>query len=674
MKVKKIAALAVGAAVAGATLGLASAQPEVPQIPKDFFVKDGKPNVKIVVGSQGAAMDVVSAADIAAAIGSLLYTEEDVEVSDVSVVVKKDISYDPPDIPVFEAIKKGAIAGDYEDLKNVNGWWNGSFYIYSDGEKIYIKPYFTASLGTSAWDGSPPTLEIAEVNDTVFLPYYEAGSYENIDWSAGSATLKFTAWQDTYNPLSFWAKDNLYWKLEEPVYYTKPDGTKISFQEGTTLDYHVKINKIEFDPDQWKEIQKEYGDVPPQHISLVIPKNGVNATIEFKLNVYDYSYRAKSGVVHHIYFFDDRFYSPYFVKQVRDGAKVGDIIQLPGLDKKYQIVDIGTPNFLGDHQTYDIVLGNYMGDYYVDKDESITVGNYTITVLDLDVAGKAMLKVSGPEGSEIITLDSTISTKKAKVLFDGGIRVELEDTFIGVGGTLSAHIKVWTDLIGIKGSTLDLYPGWKVTFVTVDTDGNGKPDTLTKVYITNNQDLKGDTIVLFNTFKVYYDAKVYQERDSYGTLHTGMEAWIRIDPVKHQYEEITLGVGDTIEESEYSIGDVEVKFSPETAYIPKKVTEPITVLDTEIMEQGLENVDSNLILVGGPVVNQVTAALAEDLGVPATYEEWKEKFGTGAESGQIIYKEKCSKIGGYGVLLVAGTDREGTRAAAEALLEYISKL
>ncbi|WP_456450697.1 S-layer protein, partial [Palaeococcus sp. (in: euryarchaeotes)] len=62
MKVRKIAALAVGAAMIGATMGYANAQLNVP---KDFFVKDGAPNVKIVVGSNAAAMDVASAADIA---------------------------------------------------------------------------------------------------------------------------------------------------------------------------------------------------------------------------------------------------------------------------------------------------------------------------------------------------------------------------------------------------------------------------------------------------------------------------------------------------------------------------------------------------------------------------------------------------------------------------------
>jgi len=56
MKVRKIAALAVGAAMVGATLGYASAaMPE-----KEFFVKDGEPNVKIVVGAKICIMKILT--------------------------------------------------------------------------------------------------------------------------------------------------------------------------------------------------------------------------------------------------------------------------------------------------------------------------------------------------------------------------------------------------------------------------------------------------------------------------------------------------------------------------------------------------------------------------------------------------------------------------------------
>jgi hypothetical protein len=75
MKLKKIGAVLAGAALLGATLAGAAAQ-DVP--PTDFFIDPdtGQPNVVIVVGSDAAAMDVVSATMIAAKIGTMTFTEE----------------------------------------------------------------------------------------------------------------------------------------------------------------------------------------------------------------------------------------------------------------------------------------------------------------------------------------------------------------------------------------------------------------------------------------------------------------------------------------------------------------------------------------------------------------------------------------------------------------------
>ncbi len=90
------------------------------------------------------------------------------------------------------------------------------------------------------------------------------------------------------------------------------------------------------------------------------------------------------------------------------------------------------------------------------------------------------------------------------------------------------------------------------------------------------------------------------------------------------------------------------------------------------MAAGLDSVDSNLILVGGPVVNKVTAALADKLGVPTTYEEWAAN--ETLKAGVVKYIDNCPTIGGHGVVLVAGADRDGTKAAAEALMEYLAGL
>ncbi|HIQ32988.1 MAG TPA: S-layer protein [Methanothermococcus okinawensis] len=83
MSLKKITAIAVGGAMVASTLASGVAAETVVIGDVDEFmknvVKDGKPNVDIVVGSKAAAMDVVAAADIAAKIGSMCYKEATIE-------------------------------------------------------------------------------------------------------------------------------------------------------------------------------------------------------------------------------------------------------------------------------------------------------------------------------------------------------------------------------------------------------------------------------------------------------------------------------------------------------------------------------------------------------------------------------------------------------------------
>ena len=171
---------------------------------------------------------------------------------------------------------------------------------------------------------------------------------------------------------------------------------------------------------------------------------------------------------------------------------------------------------------------------------------------------------------------------------------------------------------------------------------------------------------------VDYKSDVCTETDENGDKYYSVDAWVAIDPIAPEYTTETLAVGDELEG--WTVDKIEATTDPEKAAVPSKITKPITVLDTEIMEAGLESVDSNLILIGGPVVNSVTAALADKLGVPSDYDGWKSEYGTGADSGVIKYIAECGDINGYGVVLVAGTDREGTKAAAEALMEYLASL
>ena len=88
--------------------------------------------------------------------------------------------------------------------------------------------------------------------------------------------------------------------------------------------------------------------------------------------------------------------------------------------------------------------------------------------------------------------------------------------------------------------------------------------------------------------------------------------------------------------------------------------EPITVLDSEL---DLNAVDSNLILVGGPVANAVTAYLVEQ-GLSTV--DWENS------EGDLEYIEDA--FGTYDVLIVAGKDRYATREAAKELMQYLAQL
>ncbi|WP_148882473.1 S-layer protein [Thermococcus aciditolerans] len=604
MKVKKIAALAVGAAMVGATIGLASAQPTVPEIPKDFFVKDGQPNVKIVVGSQGAALDVSSAADIAVALGTMLYTTEDVKVKDASVVVKKDTAYDPDDIPVFD----NTYTGEYRDGDNLQDqayWWNGSFD--ADGN-----PIFSETLDNSAWE------------DGIFDQGWDVLVPSAIEWKDGN--------------------NNNYWQDPNGEWHSATD---------VMLHYTVNIGKVTLK--QLNDDPTEYTDIDDFSDFTLIVDNVV-ANVTFAINAYEKTLwdpvLGATGTTYTVSDLTPSYYSLY-ESNVISGVEEGDTIDLFG--KTVKVLDIGS-----DYIEY----GNDWGETYIDAGTTKTFGDYTIKVLDIDVnQAKALLEVSGPAGSETITLNT--DDNPTETLFNGGIRVTLKDTFIGIGGTTSVKVEVQTDISYIEDGD-EFIPGW-IAHLGIS---GGK---LNWFALTNKEELEGKEVKLFDTYVMDYQASIMKKKNpSDDKTYAAMEAWVVIDPLKPEYATETLSAGDELEG--WTIDEITATADPAQAAVVSKITTPITVLDTEVMEQGLDNVDSNLILIGGPVVNSVTAALAEKLEVPSDYDGWKEEYGTGADSGVVKYVAECGDINGYGVVLVAGTDREGTAAAAKALMEYLAGL
>ena len=110
--------------------------------------------------------------------------------------------------------------------------------------------------------------------------------------------------------------------------------------------------------------------------------------------------------------------------------------------------------------------------------------------------------------------------------------------------------------------------------------------------------------------------------------------------------EVTLDVGQKVKvlNAEVKLNDLKA-----SAQEVMPVTAPIAKLDSEVT---LDTADKNLILVGGPVVNALTKALV-DAGKIAIDNESPATLAVVDDS----------------VLVVAGGDRDATRAAALDLIK-----
>ncbi|WP_457750734.1 S-layer protein [Thermococcus sp.] len=659
MKVKKIAALAVGAAMLGATIGFASAVHVPNQMPtKDFFVKNGQPNVKIVVGSQGAAQDVVAAADIAVALGTLLYNEKEVEVSGPAVF--KELPHAVGQLPVYET--PGRLANSNLsalEAEAANYWWNGAAYATT------IDNY------TGTWSE-------------------DLGAYEKI------LNKKADDWMSELDKISY------------------------------NADASVKISAIKVvagDND---------APYPTGDEKIYIPAGAFNYTVNYEQ--WDYELVAPSYTSCCVY--HEAEYVPYLVDpgiQPGDsftllGQKYHAVCVYGNYTAGLDLATICPTCVAITPKPYALLLASDAiegQEGWVSVGGTLTVGpndEYTINVLDINIVGteKVLLKVVDNTG---VRPTKTISIPVGEGYSvwgdyngDGAddLVIVLHSTFIGVNGNTEARLLVYTDLRPVTAG--DYWPNseWKVSFygmVYNDTTGKWQVPNIpgggwnatgiiglsaadgisgkavSMISLVNTQEIgpaKSISVPTFDPlYNLTYSASICgptmcaDSADSaYNQYVYSAQAWIDIVKVGHLatyemkkgdtlYDALGEGYPDYIQLSD--LGMVKT-------YEPSKVTQPITMLDSEVMAEGLDKVGSNLILVGGPVVNSVTAALADKLGVPSDYNGWESEYGTGADSGVIAYKAECGTIGGYGVLLVAGTDREGTMAAAEYLMQYLSKL
>ncbi|AVB76070.1 S-layer protein [Methanococcus maripaludis] len=120
-----------------------------------------------------------------------------------------------------------------------------------------------------------------------------------------------------------------------------------------------------------------------------------------------------------------------------------------------------------------------------------------------------------------------------------------------------------------------------------------------------------------------------------------------------QAKEVSLAIGQSVNVLNAEIKLAEIDAEAKEAVV---MTAPIAVLDSEA---SLDAADKGLILVGGPVVNALTAELA-DAGLVAIDNESPATLAVAAGAAN-----------GNDVLVVAGGDRAATEEAAEALIDML---
>ena len=133
MSLKKIGAIAVGGAMVATALasGVAaevttSGFTDYKEL-KDILVKDGQPNCYVVVGANApSTMDVVSAADIAAKIGSLCYKEGTVEDGSATIKVSAKAESDDEDIYNLDSPNEDVVLVAASDSDYADGFINGA--------------------------------------------------------------------------------------------------------------------------------------------------------------------------------------------------------------------------------------------------------------------------------------------------------------------------------------------------------------------------------------------------------------------------------------------------------------------------------------------------------------------------------------------------------------------
>lgn len=552
MSLKKIGAIAVGgamvaSALASGAMAAATTSGDVAGF-MDNVVKDGTPNVNIVVGSNAAAMDVVSAADIAAKIGSMCYKTGAVEDGSADLTVHAEADSDDFDLK-----------GDWNNNSAMPKDAYAIFVAAADGD--YSEKYENATSAPSVIIGTNVLSDVSKANKTIDLgdvsTMMKVEDVDPSDWyddndNDAAEMIMLELKNDTDDGFTVYKKDILYTSmayLDDKEYFANTtelkEGMRIPF-----LGKEMAVVKMDNDDDAIYLGTPIYDGVLKEGDTQDLG-DGYQAKIKAILKT------TRGG--------NDTY--KVDVQILKDGTPVAEKYDTAPLELVYKDKGVTV------HKAWENVGGDY---------------GYAELVLSKDV--------------KKLELDKEfVSDWKAYAVVNSSGTMKLEDSLpVSSGNVVGVALKYDGDKLDDldSGDTVDILN--YVKFKLDDEDSNDK----LKVFFSMDKDV--------------------DETLNIGEKVKALNAEVKLNDLKANAQQV----------------------------VPVK--SPIAKLDSEV---SLDNADKNLILVGGPVVNALTKALADD---------GKVSIDNSSPATLAVVEGAAN---GNDVLVVAGGDREKTREAALDLIQ-----
>lgn len=359
MKIKKIGAVLLGAALLGATL--CAVQADVYPPPNEFFINpDGTPACVIAVGSNAAAMDVVSASMLAAKIGSMAVKVEEVQLPPKRyTVMHEDIPlYDWTGDTLLSNERLGYPVLDVPDAKIYNNWDQNPF--------------------------SPPTSGVVQ-NPPI------------------NYTLTSLWWFDDYDN-GFWGdQDGIFdpWETHEEIQYRFDNLAVFDPFSGTTVRDNL-ADLLGGDIDLWRS------PLPITMNNMLIPSLIYRADNIFVPPMIQCVQTRNHPAGQHIVDLDYELTSYYYVPEPWY-VTIGGLPKFTLFGKLYTVVDAGpvidinvrTGQIGSLSLTPYVVTGTptYFYEQYLYKDQPEEYGDYTVLLKDVDVDhNKAWFEITDPDG------------------------------------------------------------------------------------------------------------------------------------------------------------------------------------------------------------------------------------------------------------------------------------